>query len=352
MKKVFLFIMLVCANVLVWGQTEKGKAALSKANAGDAKAQFEVAEYYEFGEEGFAKDVKQAVEWYTKSADQNNSVAFGKLEYIYKTGKPGVAKDDKKYIHYLKKAAESGRPESMIDLAVYYRDGKYGLEKDEDEFLRWAKKAADSRLTRAMYELGVYYKSKNNKDEAVLWYKKCIDRYYRLYSKNHEDAARDLKQLGVNYNPANKSEDVKTDNAKKNEDDESAVKDGKVILYERNGAVLQSAKLMEKNGATHVKVDNGLYPLKPCNLKINGVSYNYSVYLFDRDYYVKGNIPGFKSGSSSAQRSNSATTKRSSSAKSEKTSSAPAKKETKDDKTIETFVKKEVGKGLKKILKK
>ncbi len=324
MKKVILFIMFFCANVLVWGQTEKGKATLEKAKAGDASAQSEVAEYYEFGEEGFEKDGKQALDWYTKAADQNNVFALGRLELVYKTGRLGVAKDDQKYIHYLKRAAECGRTESMIDLAVYYRDAKYGLKKDENEFLRLAKKAADSRLTRAMYELGVYYKSKNNKDEAVKWYKNCADHYYKLYGKNHEDAARDLKQLGVNYDPANK--DTKKDN-----NDDCAVNNGQVILYDRSGAVLQSATLMDKNGTTHVKVDNGLYKLKPCNVKINGVSYNYSVFLFDRDYYVKGNIPGFKS------------------------DSAPAKKETKSEKSVESIVKKEVGKkveDLKKLFKK
>ena len=339
MKKVILFIMFVCANLLAWGQTEKGKAALNKANAGDAQAQYEVAEYYEFGEEGFAKDVKQAVDWYTKAADQNNIGALGKLEYIYKTGKPGVAKDDKKYIHYLKKAAECGRSESMLDLAIYYRDGKYGLKKDENEFLRWAKKAADSRLTKALYELGVYYKSKNNKDEAVQWYKKCIDRYYKLYGKNHEDAVRDLKQLGVSYDPANKKEDAK----KTNNNDDCAVKDGKVILYDRRGDMLQSATLMDKNGATHVKVDNGLYKLKPCNVKFNGVTYNYSVFLFDRDYYVKGNIPGFKSGSAPAKHNNSTATKRS--------SSASPKKETKSEKSVESIVKDKVGKKVKDLKK-
>ena len=330
MKKVILFIMFFCANVLVWGQTEKGKATLEKATAGDASAQSEVAEYYEFGEEGFEKDGKQALDWYTKAADQNNVFALGRLELVYKTGRLGVAKDDQKYIHYLKRAAECGRTESMIDLAVYYRDAKYGLKKDENEFLRLAKKAADSPLTRAMYELGVYYKSKNNKDEAVKWYKNCADHYYKLYGKNHEDAARDLKQLGINYDPANK------DAKKEISNNHCAVNNGQVILYDRNGTVLQSATLMDKNGATHVKVDNGLYKLKPCNLKINGVSYNYSVFLFDRDYYVKGNIPGFKSNSAPAKHS----------------SSAPAKKETKSEKSVESLVKKEVGKKVEDLKKK
>lgn len=351
MKKVILFIMFICVNVLVWGQTEKGKSALNKANAGDAKAQSDVAEYYEFGEEGFDKDEKQALAWYTKAADQNNLYALRKLKTAYQSGKLGVAKNDEKYIHYLKKHADCGDPESMIDLAVYYRDGKYGLNKDENEFLRWAKKAADSRLTRAMYELGFYYKSKNNKDEAVQWYKKCIDRYYKLYSKNHEDAVRDLKQLGVNYDPANQKADAKKEVVKKDNADDSAVKDGKVLLYDRSGEVLQSATLMEKNGVTHVKVDNGLYKLKPCNVKVNGVSYNYSVFLFDRDYYVKGNIPGFKSGSAPAKRSSATGTKHSSSNQSKNNNSTSPKKETKSEKSVESIVKKEVGKKVKDLKK-
>ena len=152
----------------------------------------------------------------------------------------------------------------------------------------------------------------------------------------------------MDYDPTKK-------NAEEEEEEEYdgiAVKDGKVILYSRTGEVLQSATLMEKNGATHVKVDNGLYKLKPCNLRVNGVTYNYSVFLLDRDYYVKGRIPGFKSGSASAKRNSATTTKRSSSAPAKSNNSAPAKKEKESEKSVESIVKKEVGKGLKKLLKK
>lgn len=354
MKKVFLLIMFVCVNVLAWGQTEKGKELLEKAKAGDASAQSELAECYEFGEEGFGKDEKQAVAWYTKAAEQNDRFALGKLTSAYQSGKLGVAKNDEKYIHYLKKHAESGVPESMIDLAICYRDGKYGLKKDENEFLRWAQEAAKGTSSKAKYELGAYYKSKNNKDEAIKWYKDCADYYYKLFGKNHEDAIRDLKQLGVNYDPANKTEDVKKTDAKKNDADDCAVKDGKVILYDRSGEVLQSAAIMEKNGVTHVKVDNGLYKLKPCNVKVNGVSYNYSVFLFDRDYYVKGNIPGFKSGAGSSKSGSSASAKSSSSSQAKKQTASPAKKETASPKKEETPKQSEessISKEIKKVEK-
>ena len=126
MKKIFVFLMFVCVNVLAWGQTEKGKELLEKAKAGEASAQSELAECYEFGEQGFGKDEKQALAWYTKAAEQNDRYALSKLTSAYQSGKLGVAKNDEKYIYYLKKYAESGEPEAMIDLAICFRGCTFG----------------------------------------------------------------------------------------------------------------------------------------------------------------------------------------------------------------------------------
>ena len=201
MKKVFLVLMLICANVMVWGQTDRGKEILKKANAGDASAQSELAECYEFGEEGFAKDGKQALAWYTKAAEKNDAYALRKLTMAYKEGRMGANADEQKYICYLEKAAQAGDSEFMTDLAVCYRDGKYGFEKDENQFLSWIKKAIDAKYSKALYELGYYYKTKNNKNEAVKWFKECADYYYYISGLKHEDSLRELKQLGMNYDP-------------------------------------------------------------------------------------------------------------------------------------------------------
>ena len=72
------------------------------------------------------------------------------------------------------------------------------MKKDEKEFLRLALKASDKH-SKPKYELGVYYKRKNNKEEAIKWYKDCADYYYKISGAKHEDALRDLKQLGVDY---------------------------------------------------------------------------------------------------------------------------------------------------------
>lgn len=413
---------------MAWGQTERGKQTLEKANAGDATSQYLVAGYYEYGRQEFEKDEKKALSWYKKAAEQNYLSAVTRLATAYEWGKLGLPKDDEKYIYWLKKAADLGHNSSMTDLAVFYRDGKHGLKKDDKEFLRLAKKAADNDYANAMYALGLYYKGKNNKDEAIKWYKKCADVSYDKSGTAHSAAIRDLNQLGVNYNPAeNAAKNMKAEkpkivkvgdkvniyyrsgqlyttakiekkgsdyiikikndeckiipckeaynslesdkdviyhnkivylgvdlmireqisgapvaesSASEEEDDDCAVKDGKVILYHRNGEVLQSAKIMEKDGKTHVKIDNGLYKLKPCNKRFNGVTYNYSVFLFDTEYYVKGNIPGFKGGSITSSNRNS---------------SASPKKKTSSKKSAKSSVSKKVNKkvnDLKKKLKK
>ena len=198
MKKVFLFIMLLSANVLAWGQTAKGKEALEKAKAGDIEAQSFVGECYEFGEEGFPKDLKLAFEWFLKAADAGEGMAIMRMQFAYKDGRFDTPKNDEKYIHYLKKGADMEIEINMTDLAVCYRDGTHGVKKDEKEFLRLALKASDKH-SKPKYELGVYYKRKNNKEEAIKWYKDCADYYYKISGAKHEDALRDLKQLGVDY---------------------------------------------------------------------------------------------------------------------------------------------------------
>ena len=57
-----------------------------KADAGDASAQFALAEAYDFGN-GAAQSDKNALLWYRKSADQGFAPAQNSLGFMYRTGK-------------------------------------------------------------------------------------------------------------------------------------------------------------------------------------------------------------------------------------------------------------------------
>jgi len=79
-----------------------------KANQGDADAQFNLALLYKLGA-GIPKDIKQAVYWYTKAAEQGHVNAQYSLGSLYLDGDgQEVPKDFKQAVYWYTKAAEQG----------------------------------------------------------------------------------------------------------------------------------------------------------------------------------------------------------------------------------------------------
>lgn len=124
MKKTFILFVLLCVNIVAWGQTERGKEQLRKANAGDAGAQSMVSRNYQYGEEGFPQNEEESIKW-------------------------------------LKKAAENGYVPAQYELGELYNWGKRGFPKDKDEYLKWCRRAAsaDGGYSSADFSLGLYYKT-------------------------------------------------------------------------------------------------------------------------------------------------------------------------------------------------
>lgn len=63
------------------------------ANDGDSEAQYQLAQRYEHGAGGLAKDMAAAIDWYSRSATGGNRMAMRTLSQIYATGEGGVARD-------------------------------------------------------------------------------------------------------------------------------------------------------------------------------------------------------------------------------------------------------------------
>lgn len=68
---------------------------LEKAQAGDAEAQFQLAEAYEDGN-GMPQDDELAAQWYRKSAEQGNAKAENGLGVLYRLGH-GVPRDKEEH---------------------------------------------------------------------------------------------------------------------------------------------------------------------------------------------------------------------------------------------------------------
>ena len=114
----------------------------SKANQGDADAQFNLALLYYHGL-GTPQDTRYAIYWYTKAAQQGHVNAQYKLGILYHTGYgEEVPQDSKQAVYWLTKAAEQGLVNAQYSLGHMYEYGDEGPQDYKQAFF-WYTKAAE-----------------------------------------------------------------------------------------------------------------------------------------------------------------------------------------------------------------
>ena len=159
------------------------KSLKALAEKGDARAQFQLANKFYYGEE-VAKDYVQSFEWASRSAAQDNPKAKYRLASLYLQG-IGIAKDEDKAMALFKECAEGIRKlaeqndaQAQSNLGWMYHTGQ-GVEQDFKEALKWFQEAADQGDAFAQLYLGVMHANGEGveKDfkEAVKWYQKAAD---------------------------------------------------------------------------------------------------------------------------------------------------------------------------------
>jgi len=97
-----------CGGKCTW--SEEGPADLkevtAKAEAGDVKAQYELAEIYRNGK-GVVQDNYEALKWFTKAAEQGDPYAMYQLGIMYSSGL-GTPRNCAKAVKYFSDAREHG----------------------------------------------------------------------------------------------------------------------------------------------------------------------------------------------------------------------------------------------------
>jgi TPR repeat protein len=132
-------------------------ATKKKAEAGDAKAQFNLGLRYQKGVPyGFNKDADEAVKWYRLAADQGNAHAQYKLGEMYDEG-DGVPKDYAEAVKWFRLAAEQGLFTAISSLSFMYISKVEASAKDEAEIDKWYRKAAEQGDADAQFEVGLMY---------------------------------------------------------------------------------------------------------------------------------------------------------------------------------------------------
>jgi hypothetical protein len=116
------------------------------AEAGDAKAEFDLGRAYEDGK-GMPQDDAMAAEWFRKSAEQGNADAQNSLGAMYAQGR-GVERDRTEAMRWYRKAASNGSPDAMYHIAIAYYNGE-GEETNLDLAFTWFLAAQKKGNTQA-----------------------------------------------------------------------------------------------------------------------------------------------------------------------------------------------------------
>lgn len=100
----------------------------------------------------------------------------------------------------LVRKAESGDKWAQCSLAQNYWYGCDGFSENRELAIKWMQKSAEQECAYAIKAMGNWYE-KFDKQKAIYWFKKQMDYYYKQVEEEDEDAAEQLRKLGVTYHP-------------------------------------------------------------------------------------------------------------------------------------------------------
>lgn len=130
---------------------------LTKANAGDARAQWQLGDRYSgLGSPDTptadTTDDDEAIKWYRRSAASGSATGTVRLGLMHALGR-GVPQDEQKSIQFYRAAAENGSEEAAYSLGMKSVEGQ-GVTQSDAKAVEWFRKAAERGHVDAQYRLG------------------------------------------------------------------------------------------------------------------------------------------------------------------------------------------------------
>ena len=140
----------------------------SKAEKGNAQAQFQLAKHY-FTGEGVAANPTNAFQWLSKAAEQGLAEAQCQLGVCYVQGE-GTAKDLDASVPWFRKAAAQDNISAQYNLGSLYENG-LGVKLDLTEAAIWYQRAAKKGHILARNNLGlICINSRKDYAEGARWF--------------------------------------------------------------------------------------------------------------------------------------------------------------------------------------
>lgn len=154
---------------------ENFNALLSRAESGDAEAQFTLARKYDTGD-GISRDSTKAVIWYRKAAKQNHITAQYNLAHIL-VFESSILNEHKEARYWCIKAADTGDQDAEYLLGFMCQRG-IGGSKDLILAICSYTKAAKQGNSSSQLRLGDIYRTNEdvkNLKESLYWYMKAAE---------------------------------------------------------------------------------------------------------------------------------------------------------------------------------
>lgn len=125
-----------------------------------------------------AEDYENAVKYFTRAAEKDNSHALYVLHQCYRDGL-GIKQDRKKAFALCSKAAELGDIDALSDMGIWFEYGYNTIKQNYAEALKWYLKAGEAGNPTGWLNAGYAYingrGTKQNDDKAYECFKKAAD---------------------------------------------------------------------------------------------------------------------------------------------------------------------------------
>lgn len=160
---------------------------LEQATNGNAAAQNTVGLWYYTGKDTIKQDYKKALEWWARSAKQDNVDAIGNMAICYQLGR-GTEKDSTLAVNLYEAAIKKGNKKiipqhetivkntgsvfSSLLLHDCYQKG-IGVNKDPKKAIEFLEKAAEGGNIDSQYSTALYYLNSKQDKKALEWFKRA-----------------------------------------------------------------------------------------------------------------------------------------------------------------------------------
>lgn len=159
---------------------------LQQAQTGNAAAQNTVGLWYYVGRDTIRQDYEQALQWWARSAKQDNADAIGNMAMCYQLGrgtKPdstmavklyesAIKKGNKNVIPQHEKLADKGSVFSSLLLRECYFKG-IGVDKSPQKATEYLEKAAKAGHESSQYMLALQLLNGKQPEKAAAWFKQA-----------------------------------------------------------------------------------------------------------------------------------------------------------------------------------